>query len=225
MTKLFNVYGGAYRRAVARQAILKGEKGLEDAVGGQFDKVGALERDILDDTGVPQDGFVIDIGCGAGRLAHALKDRAGLRFLGLDVAPTLLDRARELTARPDWRFELATGPTLPVDDGAADAVVMFSVATHLPHEETLRYMREAHRALKAGGAMAVSFLDPALPEHRRQIRPPFIEAIATRLFWAPNVAMTVDQMRAAGTSAGFEVERIESPSPLGQSLALLGKPN
>lgn len=225
MTKLFNVYGGAYRRAVARQALLKGDKGLEDAVGGQFDKVGALEREILDEAGLPADGLVVDIGCGAGRLANALKDRTALRYVGLDVAPALLERAEALVGRPDWRFELATGPTLPVDDGSADMVSMFSVATHLPREETLRYMRDAHRALKPGGAMAVSFLDPAIAAHRRQIRPAVIEAIATRLFWAPNVAATVDEMRAAGQAAAFDVERITSPSKLGQSLALYRKPH
>ena len=224
MEKLFGVYGGAYRRAVARQLALKGAKGLEDAVGGNFDAIGALECEILDEAGFPEDGFLVDIGCGAGRLACTLKHRSQVRYLGLDVAPALLKRAVEIVGRDDWRFEESTGPMVPAEDSTVDFVAMFSVATHLPHAETLAYMRDAFRALKAGGAMAISFLDPAVPKHRRKIRPAIVEAIATRLFWAPNVAHSVDQMRAAASEVAFNIERIESPSRLGQSLALLRKP-
>ena len=221
--KLFNVYGGAYRRAVARQLFMRGEEGFAAAVGGNFEEVGAIERDILDAVGLPENGFVIDIGCGAGRLAAALKDRAGLSYLGLDVAPALLDRARQTVGRADWLFELAEGPRLPVEDASADMVAMFSVATHLPAAETTAYLKDAARALKPGGAAAVSFLDPALPEHAKQIRPAIVEAIATRLFWAPNVATSVEDMREIAAAAGLAAERIESPSPLGQSLAVLRK--
>lgn len=225
MTNWFGSYGASYRRAVARQVALRGEKGFEASVGGgEFAAIGALERGVIDDAGLPADGFIADIGCGVGRLAAALNDRPALRYLGLDVAPALLARAQSAAGRPDWRFEIVTEPAIPVADETVDIVAMFSVATHLPHSETCAYLREAARALKSGGAAVVSFLDPETPQCRRWLRPAWIEPIATRLFWAPNVATTVEEMRAAAAAAKLCVERLESPSSFGQSLARLRKP-
>ena len=86
-----------------------------------------------------------------------------------------------------------------------------------------RTLAEAYRVLKPGGALLVSFLDPEIAAHRRMIRPPFVEAIATRLFWAPNVATTREEMLGYARDAGLLVEKIESPSAIGQSLAVLRK--
>lgn len=216
-------YGSAYRRAVARQLFLRGARGLEAAVGGGFDHVGALEREAVEAAGLPEAAFLVDVGCGAGRLAAALKGRPRLDYLGLDVAPKLIARAKEVSGRPDWRFEIVDRPAVPVADAAADIVAMFSLITHLPAAETAAYFAEAARVLKPGGALLVSFLDPEIAAHRRMIRPPFVEAIATRLFWAPNVATTREEMLGYARDAGLLVEKIESPSAIGQSLAVLRK--
>lgn len=218
-----NAYGASYRRAVARQLALRGEGGYEAAVGGGFDHIGGVERNAVDAAGLPEAGFLIDIGCGAGRLAKALKDRPALRYLGLDVAPRLLARARLICERPDWRFETVAAPAVPAPDASADIISMFSLITHLPAAETRAYIREAARVLKPGGAALVSFLDPELPEHRRMLRPALVEAIVTRLFWAPNVATSVAEMRGCAAQAELAVDKIESPSALGQSLAVLRK--
>lgn len=217
-------YGSAYRRAVERQLMLHGERGFEAAVGGGFEHVGALERAAVDAAGLPADGYLIDVGCGAGRLASALKERRGLSYLGLDVSPKLIERAREICARPDWRFEIVDRSAIPAPDGGADIVSMFSLITHLPPAETRSYIVDAARALKKGGAVVVSFLDPEIAEHRRMLRPPLVEAIVTRLFWAPNVASTQDELRGYARDAALIVEKIESPSAVGQSLAILRKP-
>lgn len=217
-------YGASYRRAIARQLALRGEDGFEAAVGGDFARFGALERDAVDAAGLPVEGYLIDVGCGAGRLAAALKERTSLGYLGLDVSPRLLGRAREICARPDWRFEIVERPAIPVEDGVADIVSMFSLITHLPAAETLAYIRDAARALKTGGAVVVSFLDPDVAAHRKMIRPAFVEAVVTKLFWAPNVATTKEEMRAFAESARLIAEKVESPSAVGQSVAVLRKP-
>lgn len=219
-----SAYGASYRRAISRQLLLQGERGYEAAVGGAFEIIGALERDAIDAAGLKEDGSIVDVGCGAGRLAAALKDRSALTYLGLDISRMLLDRAREICARPDWRFEIVERPEIPLADNSADLVSMFSLITHLPAKETRAYFGEAARVLKPGGALVVSFLDPEIPVHRRMVRPAFVEAIVTRLFWAPNVSTSKNEMRAFASEAGFGVEKIESPSAVGQSLAVLRKP-
>lgn len=216
-------YGSSYRRAVARQLALRGEGGYAAAVGGGFEAFGALQRDLADEAGLPADGFLIDIGCGAGRLASAIKDRPKLSYLGIDVSPKLLAYARKIAARPDWRFEIVRSALIPASDSSADMVTMFSVATHLPIGETAAYFREGARVLKRGGSMIVSFLDPEVEAHRRMIRPPLVEAIVTKLFWAPNVANSVEEIRETAAAARLDVARIDSPSVLGQSIAVLRK--
>ncbi len=218
-------YGASYRRAVRRQLALRGHAGFEAAVGGYLQFIGGLERDAVDAAGLPADGFLIDIGCGAGRLAAALRDRPALRYLGLDVSPELLAEAKRRTERPDWRFEIVREAVIPAMDSCANMAALFSVITHLPPDETRRYLRECKRTLRPGGAALVSFLDPAIPAHRAHIRPRWIEAILTRIGWASNVATSTDEIRAWTAEAGLDVERIESPSVLGQSMAVLRKPS
>jgi ubiquinone/menaquinone biosynthesis C-methylase UbiE len=221
---MIHSYGAAYRRAVARQVALRGEEGYVASVGGMFEEMGALQRALVDAAGLPADGVLIDIGCGAGRLASAMRDRVKLTYIGIDVSPALLKHARKLAARDDWRFERVRSALIPASDAAADVVTMFSVATHLPIKETQAYFRDGARVLKSGGAFIVSFLDPEVEAYRQMIRPPLVEAIVTKLFWAPNVANTIEEIRGASAAAGLAVERIESPSPLGQSVAVLRKP-
>jgi len=216
-----NKFGAAYRRAVKRQLAMRGAAGAEAAVGGHFAEVGALERAIVDGEGLRPDGFLIDIGCGAGRLASALRDRPDLKYLGLDVSPALLDHARRTVARPDWRFELVSAAAIPAHAQSADVVSMFSVITHLSERDTRAYFAELRRVLKPGGRGVVSFLDPAIPSHQQQIRPAWLEAIVTRIAWAPNVATPPATLRAWAASAGLAVVRIESPSPVGQSMIVV----
>jgi SAM-dependent methyltransferase len=135
------------------------------AVGGEFEAFGALMRAVLIRAGLKPEHYLIDVGCGSGRLAIALRSYLTGRYLGLDVVPELLAYAREASARPDWRFEEARGMTIPERDETADMVCFFSVLTHLMHEDGFRYLREARRVLKPGGIIVFSFLDFVIDSH------------------------------------------------------------
>lgn len=138
---------------------------MQQAVGGEFESVGLMERDLLVSQGLRPNGFVIDVGCGSGRLAAPLSTYLQGGYLGTDVVPELLDYARQLVNRPDWRFELVEGLTIPSGDSSADVVCFFSVFTHLTHEESYRYLEEAKRVLRAGGRIVFSFLEFAISSH------------------------------------------------------------
>ena len=75
----------------------------------------------------------------------------------------LLDYARRLSGRTDWRYERTAGAGIPSEDGQADFVCFFSVFTHLVHEETFRYLEEARRVLQPGGRIVFSFLEFRIP--------------------------------------------------------------
>jgi len=141
------------------------DRAMELAVGGDFETVGVLEFCLLKQLGLSPGHTVVDVGCGSGRLAVQLKDYLTGQLVGLDVVPELYEYAQRLCGRDDWRFYSAPGTTIPEPDGSADFITFFSVFTHLQHEETYRYLREARRVLKADGKIVFSFLEYRLPSH------------------------------------------------------------
>lgn len=98
----------------------------------------------------------LDFGCGVGRLTRDL----GTRFddaLGLDIAPSMIERARQLnTGQPNCRFQLHQGTDLrAIPDASIDLVVCVLVLQHLPTPgEIETYVTEFVRVLAPGG-MAV----------------------------------------------------------------------
>jgi SAM-dependent methyltransferase len=140
-------------------------RAMELAVGGDFDAVGIIERDLLISRGLAPDSFLVDAGCGSGRLAAALKDYLTGAYVGTDVIADFLDHARQLVPKKNFRFQLVNGFELPIATGTADMICFFSVFTHLLHEQSYAYLREAKRALKPGGTIVFSFLEFATPSH------------------------------------------------------------
>lgn len=157
-------YVQSYRNHVRRLLRAHGrDRAMELAVGDNFESFGALMRDILIHAGLRPEHVLIDVGCGAGRLAKPMAAYLRGAYLGTDVVPELLDHARRLAARPDWRFERVRDIVIPERDAAADMVCFFSVFTHLLHEDSYRYLLEARRVLKPGGTAVFSFLEFTLP--------------------------------------------------------------
>ncbi|HET9731752.1 MAG TPA: class I SAM-dependent methyltransferase [Acidimicrobiales bacterium] len=161
------VHGGAYRRFVKK--LLSGpsapDQAMHDAIGGEFEAMGVIELDLLISVGLRPDSSVVDVGCGSGRLAAPLSRYLTGPYLGTDVVPDLLDYARRLANRDDWRFEVAEGLRIPAPDSSADIVCFFSVLTHLRHEESFRYLEEAKRVSRPDGRIVFSFLEFAIPSH------------------------------------------------------------
>jgi len=136
---------------------------MRAAVGTDFEAVGIVERELLRAYGLEPDHYLIDVGCGSGRLAVKLKNWLRGRYLGIDINPDLLAFASTAATRSDWRFELGSGLSIPEADGAADMVCFYSVFTHLLHEQSYVYLQDARRVLRPGGRILFSFLEFAAP--------------------------------------------------------------
>jgi SAM-dependent methyltransferase len=178
---------------------------MQEAIGGHFDEVGQMELDLLKWVGLPVDGFVIDVGCGSGRLAAPLSDYLKGRYLGTDIVPELLDHARRLVNRPDWRFEQRSDLTIPAADESADIVCFFSVFTHLLHEESYRYLQEARRVLKPEGRIVFSFLEFFVYSHWEVFRADIRAAGAPHPL---NMFLSRDAIDAWAHHLGLEVENV-----------------
>jgi ubiquinone/menaquinone biosynthesis C-methylase UbiE len=206
------------------------DQAMEVAIGGGFELYGGIQMATLRHYGLPQDGYLIDVGCGSGRLARPLSKWLTGRYLGIDLVPELLAHARKLADRPDWRFELIDDIGIPEADGQADMVCFFSVLTHLLHEQSYLYLEEARRVLKPGGAIVFSFLEFAEPGHmpvfratvkeaRLRSRHPlnvFVDRAAIAA-WAGELDMIVEEIRAGG-------DLIVPEGAQGQATCVLRKP-
>lgn len=141
------------------------KQAMKLAVGGDFEAIGFLELETLKHFGLTEHSYVIDVGCGSGRLTSAISQYLNGRYLGIDIVPSLVDHARQISGRPSWRFEVAEGLSIPEEEGVADMVCFFSVFTHLLHEQTYIYLQEAKRVLKPRGRIIFSFLDFTISDH------------------------------------------------------------
>ena len=164
--KLPKIFRDAYNKTT--RSIIQGScredgesvrKMMGCAVGGSFDAIGYLEKMLLQQHGLHQKTDLIDVGCGAGRLLSQLNHGDVRSYLGIDISGDLLDYSRQFLHGPDWNLTLVNSCEIPADDESCDMVCMFSVITHLLHQESYRYFQEAARVLRPGGRLIVSFLE------------------------------------------------------------------
>jgi SAM-dependent methyltransferase len=206
------------------------DEAMEIAIGGGFELFGRIEVSLLRHFGLPQDGYLVDVGCGSGRLARPLAQWLKGRYLGVDLVPALVAHARKLAQRPDWRFEVIDHIGIPETDGQADMVCFFSVLTHLMHEQSYWYLEEARRVLKPGGKVVFSFLEFAEPGHLQVFRDT-LQAEKSRMQVPMNVFIERNAIEVWARELGLEIEALhggpETLAPegaLGQSLCVLRKP-
>jgi ubiquinone/menaquinone biosynthesis C-methylase UbiE len=97
---------------------------------------------------------VLDVGCGTGKFAAALSERA--KVWGVDASPEMLEVARGRAPRA--RFKQASADALPFKDGWFERVTMWLVV-HLVDRP--RVFAEARRVLGVGGKLAIATFDPS----------------------------------------------------------------
>jgi len=97
-------------------------------------------------------GKVLDVGCGAGSVAKAVKrERPDLHVVGCDVSKSALALAE---ASPEnVEFRSAQAEKLPFADGEFDFVWIFDVLEHVEKPEQV--LREVARVLRPGGGFHI----------------------------------------------------------------------
>lgn len=114
----------------------------------------AVIFDALESLGVEvRRGAALDFGCGVGRLTMPLASRFE-RVLAIDASPTMIRKARDLTAaRGLENIELRTGQSARLDVAAASQDFVLSLITlqHVPPRVQARYVAEFVRVLAPGG--------------------------------------------------------------------------
>lgn len=114
-----------------------------------------LYERVLEVVGAGPGRFLLDVGCGSGRLCRLAADR-GMAVTGVDSDPIQLNRAAALV--PEARLRQADLHDLPVPDNEANAVSCVQVLMHLPNP--LPALHELARVAAPGAPVALTVWGP-----------------------------------------------------------------
>ena len=100
---------------------------------------------------------VLDVGCGDGKLAVALR-RRGATVVGIDVSPAMIEaaRARARNDNSDISFLLASTDSMPFQPAHFDLAVAVTVLCFV--ENAVPVFREIARVLRPGGRLVIGEL-------------------------------------------------------------------
>jgi SAM-dependent methyltransferase len=151
---------------------------------------------------------VLDVGCGRGGTAIAMRDFARPRSIAaLDLAPSALRYCRHAHRYPDLHFIEADAEHLPFGDSRFDAVTNIE-SSHL-YPQVDRFFRGVARVLKRGGFFLYADLAPAgaMQRHAALLRQIGFDVVRERDI-TRNVLLSCDQTAAIRMGA-YQSERDE----------------
>ena len=116
---------------------------------------------------------VVDVGCGAGidSLIAAKKVGPDGRVIGVDMTPSMLEKARQGAQEAGLRnveFREGYAEELPIVDGWADVVISNGVLNLMPDKSAA--LEEMTRVLKPGGRLQIGdiLVQKAVPESAKR---------------------------------------------------------
>lgn len=109
-------------------------------------------------TGIPENGHVLEVGCGPGNLSAYLLERLpGIHLTGYDVAPEMVELAR--VNNPGGVFEVRDVRKIETIPGKYNAVVCGFVLPYLSWDETWHLLSKLVVSLAPGGLLYLSTME------------------------------------------------------------------
>lgn len=149
-------------------------------------------QDFVARLGLARGETVLDVACGTGNLAIPAA-RRGATVTGIDIAPNLIESAREasLAESLDIAFDVGNAESLPYADGRFETVismfgVMFSARPERALSELLRVTHRGGRIVMANWTPD-GFVGTMLRAHTRQVPPQ--PGAASPLAWGDETAL------------------------------------
>ena len=153
----------------SKRSVSHGPEGRIIHWAGAYDALfGWLLRrthDTVTNLAAPTEGeSVLDVCCGTGSLALALRVSLGARGYvhGIDASPEMIDIARHkaLKAGVEVDFRVSLAQALPFTDKTFDLVVSQLAIHHLPGDLKVRAFGEMCRVLKPSGRCVIVDFEP-----------------------------------------------------------------
>lgn len=128
--------------AYSKHTDLRVETDPHQAIGGEWETHGILQRDFLIAQGLMPEHRLLDLGCGTGRLARTIVPYLNEgNYTGVDISANALAYASQLAVDEGWISRLPNFVQIPTADGTLsvlkghepfDLLWSHSVLTHLP---------------------------------------------------------------------------------------------
>jgi SAM-dependent methyltransferase len=169
---------------------------------GQVAKYSAKHaEEFVNRLGIQKGAKVLDVACGTGNTAIPAA-RAGAAVTGVDIAPNLLEQARQRAAAEGLtiHFEEGDAEQLPYENGEFDVIISMFGAMFAPRPD--RVAAELIRVCRPGGMIAMAnwtpdgFAAKTFRASARFLPPP--EEIPAPVLWGDEA--TVQERLGAGSS-------------------------
>lgn len=119
---------------------------------------------------IPPGSYVLDYGCGPGRLGRQIQ-ACGVRVMGVDTSADMIKQASTLAgSNPDLRFKFIADAQEARADGPYDAIICSSVIEYVPDADGL--VRMFRSSLRGPGVLIISFANSSSYFRRRWEREP-----------------------------------------------------
>ena len=146
---------------------------------------------------------VLDVGCGDGMLAVALRER-GVEVVGIDASPAMIEAAKQRARRhgADIAFEVADARRLPFPAESFDLVTAIAILCFV--EDAAPVFGEIARVLRPGGRLVIGELGKwsSWAAARR------IRAWLGSPLWRSARFRTARELRALAGQAGLETKAL-----------------
>jgi arsenite methyltransferase len=115
-------------------------------------------KELIELCSIDEDTYVLEVGCGVGATACYMAKKLGCRVLGVDIRPSMIERAKERASRERVEdrveFRMADATDLPFEDATFDVVLVESVTTFI--DDKASAIREYARVAKPGGCVGLN---------------------------------------------------------------------
>ena len=119
---------------------------------GEIERMGNEYFDILDQTSVDENSYVLDVGCGTGRWSFYLSPK--VRFIeAIDPSDAVFSAANLTSAKPNIRVTKAGVDNIPFADNSFDFIFSLGVLHHIPDTEGA--IKKIYEKLRPGGYFLV----------------------------------------------------------------------
>jgi trans-aconitate 2-methyltransferase len=182
--------------------------------GSDYNRVSTLQQAMADEQlhGLTLKGseWVLDVGCGDGKISAAIAERVPLgTVVGVDASHDMIAFASNHFTQPNLRFEVADARGLRFC-GEFDLAVSFNALHWVPEQAAA--LASIHAALAPGGQALLRMV----PEGPRKSLEDVIEQVRRTPRWADffggfrtvYVHFSPDEYRALAQAAGFRVVRV-----------------
>ena len=171
----------------------------------------AIRESYFDKIGLPAEGDIHELGCGTGAVCRAIASRPGFNgtVSGSDLSASLIETAREITAKTDLKnvhYYHADGQVSDAHEAQYDLVLAHTVISHVKNPKA--FLNEAICLAKPGGKIVIHdgdyaslTFDTGTPELDRKMPDVILQAVVANRYVMREVPRLLQQFNVDITYA------------------------